>query len=130
MSSTRYIVMDAAARMSDYAAAIAAIEEAQGSWHGADWTHELAIDGRKVLDDDGEPIYCDGTEECQTCDDAEEDAAEAEDAARDALTSLRSGDVEEALRYLELAVRIENHWGDSPTYGPALDVLRAAHGAA
>ena len=115
--------------MSDYAAAIAAIEEAQGSWHGADWTHELAIDG-KVLDDDGEPIYCDGTEECQTCDDAEEDAAEAEDAARDALASLRSGDVGEALKSLELAVRIENHWGDSPTYGPALDVLRAAHGAA
>jgi hypothetical protein len=118
----------------------AAIENAQGGWVGADWTHEQVArcdhpdHGRLVPcphcfvvrepdSEDGEqgsPVYCEGDDVsgCQTCRDAEADAEEAERLGQAALEELAVGDVAACARNLRAAANLEAAYGDDPTWGP------------
>jgi hypothetical protein len=105
---------------------IRTIRNSQRAWTGADWTHEYRIDGESVWEDD-EPVYCDGEcPDCSTCSDAKDDAEAAAEVADQALVAVKAGDLVQAVRLMEQAVRIEGGWGDSPAYGPALDAVCAA----
>lgn len=101
--------------------------EATGSWAGADWTHDLVplstrvVPRRTCTDED----YCDGSEPCQTCAEAERDATAAEDEAAIAMERYRYGDLEGALAAATRAQNLEGTYGDSPTWGPLRDAIFA-----
>jgi hypothetical protein len=101
----------------------AAIENAQGGWVGADWTHLLDSPEQVArYSEDGvqaSPVYCEGDgSECQTCRDAEADAAEAEQLGQAALEELAVGDVVACARNLRAAANLEAAYGDDPIWGP------------
>lgn len=85
---------------------------ATGRWTDADWTHEIG------QDDDGEPIYCDGdTEDCETCAEAKDAAADAEVHAAEALAALDRDDIAGAKASASLCLACEDQFGDAPTWG-------------
>lgn len=103
---------------------VAAIEVAKIEFQGADWCHAFIRDGKAVP---GE--YCEGGSlGCQYCREVEQAADEADLLAEQAIEEVERGDLREAERLLEQAVRLEHTWGDAPAYGPPLRMLRAALG--
>ncbi len=98
---------------------IDAIEDAQGCWTEADWTHESGIDSH------GNPTYCDGgnSASCGTCADAEYDAELAATMGSKAIVALQAGNVHRALDLIDEASSLEIHWGDDPCWGVPLSLL-------
>jgi hypothetical protein len=92
-----------------------AIRGALWTWTDADWTHENG------------PEMCEGGDpDCETCIQAEQDAAAANAQGERALALLDAGDLWGAWQALEEAVRIESSWGDAPTWKPVRDRAREA----
>lgn len=114
---------------------IEAVMEAQTSWLGASWTHELRTSSG--LTDD----MCDGwadREACLTCKEASESASRADAHGEDALELLHlddcpdtvaqtlmqdlSGHRQTAIKEsLEQAMSEESEWGDTPAWAPVMD---------
>jgi hypothetical protein len=100
---------------------------ATNTWVTADWTHEhLGLDGSGYTLDGGDVVYCDGGDgKCQTCVDAAESAALAEDIASSLMTDIRSwrdtGDLAEHTAHIRCeaarVASIEREFGDAPTWG-------------
>ena len=106
---------------------IAAILAAQAAWARADWTHERVIAGRIVTElVDGDPVYCDGGDDCETCDEAKRDSRAAAAYGDQAVEAVRCGDLEEGLRLVLRARELEDEWGDSPAWTPAVEAVEAA----
>ena len=101
-----------------------AIDAVRGHWVDADWTHEVEVDGERVLDEHDRPRYCDGTSECDVCNLAENDAVIAESRADDALRAIFAGDLARAAECVELAAEIERKYGDATTWGPVAKLAR------
>jgi len=111
---------------------------ATGSWWDANWTHpHRAVCTRwehgsytpcpgcpDTLDRHGDPVYCDGEQECQVCIDAVDAAKLAEAYAHQALRSLREGDFAEAARLGSKAAETERDFGDDPTWGNFAKLLQ------
>lgn len=109
----------------------AAYDRATGSWWDACWTHphvavcHCADHGRytpcpqcrDTLDADGDPVYCDGEQECQVCLDAKQAAALSEAYAYQAIVAMREGDFDAAARLGSKAAEAERDFGDAPTWG-------------
>lgn len=95
--------------------------DASGSWSIADWTHERVIANYgPVLNDYGDPIYCDGQDDdgpCQTCTQVVADADAAEKLAEEAIDAFRLGNYDEAAELASEASSREITWGDNPTWG-------------
>ena len=107
--------------------AVAAIGAAQSAFVHADWMHERIQNGRIVLDEDDEPVYCDGTcETCETCVEATSAAQAASDLGDEAIEAIQRGDLEEGLRLVLRARELEDEWGDSPAWTPAVEAVEAA----
>lgn len=112
---------------------INAIEDAQINWQGADWRHELRVDGKVVTTDEDEYVYCEGgSDNCSYCAEAVESAERASEFGDVALSILnlekelsedRMSSIEEAI---ESARREETEWGHDPTWGPVLEVFSEA----
>jgi hypothetical protein len=105
---------------------IRTIRNSQRVWTGADWTHEYRRNGESVWEDD-EPVYCaGGCPDCTYCSDAKDDAEGAAQIADEAIVAIKAGNLMQAVRLMEEAVRVESEYGDSPAYGDALDAVSAA----
>ncbi|MDP3909348.1 MAG: hypothetical protein Q8Q14_03070 [Gemmatimonadales bacterium] len=103
------------------------IKTAQADWTGGDWTHKRRVGGEIQLDADGEPVYCDGSKAgCSYCAEAKGDAARAAFRGDAAISAIRRGDMDTALALMEAAREIEDTWGDSPAYAPAVKAVEAA----
>ena len=100
--------------------------KATSTWTDASWTHEYRVDGSDMRDKDGEPIYCSGEEDCSTCRDATSDAESAESEGAEALTAAQAGLWDAAVEHAEAAARLEQEWGDDPTWGAFVDAVKAA----
>lgn len=111
-------------------------EDAEGSWTGADWEHDLRDPrtGGVVHEDDdygevGEPRLCCGNdpEHCYTCAEAAADACASSAHAGAAMDALREGDWEEAGRHAARAADIESDYGEASVWGDwAAAVIAAA----
>ena len=99
----------------------ALFDAAVGTWWGANWTHELRRDGEVVCDVE-DPVWCEGgTDGCETCAEAEKDAADAVELASMALRLIalgRTATSESPADAARRAANIEKKWGDDPTWGP------------
>ena len=101
-------------------AVIQIIDTAVHGWTGCDWTHEAdSFDG---IDN-----YCDGGNEhsCDTCREARENARDAMQLGRDAISALSNGDAPAALALCEAAAKVESQYGDDPTWAPAVKAVQA-----
>jgi hypothetical protein len=94
---------------------------ASASFMGAYWTHERGGES-------GWGVLCEGAADldtCDTCARAAAAASEAELLGQDALSAARDGDWDRALGLVDAAHGEEHQFGDAPSYGPALDFVRA-----
>ena len=105
-----------------------AIANAIVGWDGCDWTHEEEDEeGERVLDEDGDPRYCDGeSETCAYCRKAAEAAHEAERLGHEATTAVEAGDMALALTLVEAAHGLEMDYADAPAWDPALKLVTKA----
>lgn len=94
--------------MTNLSEVVAEFNRAKGMWKTASWTHEMSSD----------PIvYCEGDNPlCDTCAQAEEDAAMALGYAESALDSLQQGDYQQATYLARRAYDTEMEWGDAPAW--------------
>lgn len=106
--------------------AIEAIEQAQGSWTTADWTHEAGVEMADQSDPDEQPVYCSGgVDGCTVCADATRDAADADAHGDRAIGHLERGSIALAVAAVEEASDLERAYGDDPIWRPALEAVRA-----
>ena len=92
-----------------------------GIWIGADWSHNLEINERYPNQET--PTLCYGEENCSYCMQAEKDAQEADTWALNALEAIDDGDLDRAHEYIQEASKLESHYGDNPTWDPALHLF-------
>ena len=98
-----------------------------GTWTGASWRHEK---GSHPYGQD--PVYCEGDSPltCDICAQAEDDAMTAEAQAGHAVQMAVEGFWDDAEEAAEKAYRLENEWGDAPTWRPFLTAVREARAIA
>ena len=131
--------------------AIEAIENAQINWEGVDWTMDykgIVADSSDEVKSALKEFKSSGAEPSYKFDqdynpwldpdvlkealeymknfeeEAAVDAKEAKDLGGEAIAAIEEGDVEAALEAIDEADSIENQYGDSPSYGPALEAVK------
>lgn len=122
-----------------------ALQKAQDSWTGCDWSHEFSF-----VDEDGDIdyVFVEGVTAEEARENAEEalskeereawekaaewlkevesDASSAEDLAEEAVDAWEAGDRAHALDLISQAARIESAYGDDPTWGPLKKIMTEA----
>jgi hypothetical protein len=98
----------------------AAVETAKAAWTGLDWETDLTC-GNCDDDYEGDP---EGLEEAKAAErqDVEDDASGAASLGAEAVALARKGNWRGCVLALEEAARLESGYGDSPAWGPALEV--------
>tara|TARA_R110000765_G_scaffold13672_3_gene40900 strand:- start:1823 stop:2200 length:378 start_codon:yes stop_codon:yes gene_type:complete len=107
-----------------------AIYSAQINWTGPDWRHEYQVKGIYSFDSHGDHVHCEGgSKTCDTCSFVSNDAKEAYDLGKEALTILNSDndltleDLQSIEELLRMASSVESYWGDNPHWGIPLEII-------
>ena len=102
------------------------VDEASASWTSAEWTHYRRVDGAELE----EICAGDVADVCDTCAAAAVDAGDAAAFGLEALELAKAGSWEAAFEAARAAARLEDEWGDDPSWGPVAAAFASAARAA